>query len=140
MKKERNDIKVYVVFIGSLFLLGFVLFFDYLSVEVQTIETSFLVGDRPGFDLNKTALTFGQVVVGKGASRGVTFTNNYDFAIKIEILAKGEIFKFLSVSENDFILLPNESKELMFQVFPSGNLDKQVYSGVVISKIRRVLI
>jgi len=120
-------------------LLGYFLVDNLMTIEKQDIYTSFAAGDHLGFDLNKTALTFGMVVPGGSGSRSMNFSNDHDMRAKVVIRAKGEIADYLIVSENDFILEPGEEKEVGFVVYPPKNISFGLYEGQVDIVLRRIL-
>ncbi|MFA7707765.1 MAG: hypothetical protein WCX73_02340 [Candidatus Pacearchaeota archaeon] len=130
-KNKNTYIKKIVIICAILIiiLVGYFYFKNTSVIETQKIYTEAILGERPGFDLNSTALTFGKVVLGNSASREVFITNDFDKDVIIEISSKGEISDFLIVSDNEFILAPNEKKTISFSVlFPKGSEMKK-YTG-----------
>lgn len=138
MVKNKLDVKAIIFVLLAIIFLIVAFFLSYRVLNIETIPTSFSVGERPGFDLNLTALTFGQVVPGNGASRDITIDNSFDKPVKIEINSKGEISKYLIVSENDFVLQPGEVKEVSFSIFVPEEINWDTYSGEVKIKSLRV--
>ena len=86
------------------------------QTEKTIIKTSFLVGNKSGFDLNPNELTFGQTTPNNRLSRAITITNNFDKPKKFRIKVSGEIKEYIIVSENNFPLNPNESKNVTFSI------------------------
>lgn len=105
--------------------------------EVLAIVT---VTDDVGLAVNGTALVFGHVFPGGSASKTIEVTNNYNGMSRVKIYSKGNIKDFLIVSDNNFILAPNETKSVKFRIkipkeTPYGN-----YSGKVIFEIRNAVV
>jgi len=142
---QRKKIKNKKYFVNWLIFIFLILIFIYLVyIQINNIfildnikiYTEAILGDKPGFDLNKTALTFGRVVPGNSASRGISIKNNFDKKIMVSITSEGEISDFLSVSENEFILIPNEERNISFSVlFPKGSEMKK-YKGWIEIKLK----
>jgi len=106
------------------------------KTEKTIIKTSFLVGNKSGFDLNPNELTFGLTTPNNSLSRAITITNDFDKPKKINIRASGEITKYIIVSKNNFILNPNESKNVTFTVYSTNLEEPKKYEGeiTIISK------
>ena len=102
------------------------------QTEKTIIEASFLMGNTSGFDLNPNELTFGQITQNSSASRAITITNSFNKQKEIHIRASGEIKEYIIVSENNFILNPNESKNITFSIYPTNTTQQQKYSGQII--------
>ena len=106
------------------------------GTEKTTLKTSFLLGNKSGFDLNPNELTFGRITQNGSASRDITITNNHDKKRQISIQSSGEIKKYIIVSENNFYLNPKQSKNITFSVYASNTTEFRKYSGqiIIISK------
>jgi len=98
----------------------------------QTISTRFIVGENMGFDLGPGNINFGQIIPGTGASRNLTITNTFNTPILTSIEASGEISDYMIVSDNNFILQPEESKTIAFRVSIPEGLELREYPGEVI--------
>lgn len=98
----------------------------------QTIPTRFIAGENMGFDLGPGNLNFGKIIPGQSASRNITITNTYTHQTLTTIKSSGEISEHIIISENNFILQPNESKEIMFSCYPEKGIDLIEYQGKII--------
>ena len=135
MKKKNKLIIASVLFITILFLCIFLFsnLIDYLSVlEKQEIYAKVEVSDHYGFDINGSALVFGMLIPGTSASKEISIENNHDQIVKIEIYATGEIKDFIRVSENNFVLIPREFKEINFDVYIPKGAEHRIYDGKVV--------
>lgn len=100
-------------------------------VEKNSIFVSANLTDKVGFDVNSTALTFGNVVVETYASRKITLDNNLDSDVLVTINSRGDISEYLSASENELVLISGEEKMIEFYVyFPEGSKYGN-YEGVI---------
>ncbi len=131
----EKEIKYLIVFF-TLALIASLIIYNNPQTEKTIIKTSFLVGDKPGFDLNPNELTFGRIIPNSSASRAITVTNSLDKPKKISIKSSGEIKNYIIASENNFILNPNESKNITFTVYSTNLTEFKKYSGeiTIISK------
>jgi len=133
--KKINRVSLnYVLLVFLILIIMFLIFNLYNSfriLEKKEILASFFISEHIGFDLNNSALTFGLVQLGHSSSREVFVENNYDIPVLVTIKSNGDISDFLIVSDNDFILKPNEKKQISFSVFPSKDTEVKEYKGVV---------
>lgn len=100
-------------------------------VSKETIPTKFIAGENPGFDLTPGQLNFGKITPGSSATRKVNITNNFDSPTITKIKSSGAASDYIIVSENNFILGPNESKEITFSCFPDPDLEFKEYTGKI---------
>ena len=125
------------IIILAILIASFLPILNYNSQTEKTIiKTSFLVGNKSGFDLNPNELTFGQIPPDNSASRSLTITNDLDKKRKISIEVSGKIKKYIIASENNFILNPHESKNVTLTVYSTNLEEPKKYSGeiIIISK------
>lgn len=127
--KRKNEKRYYLLgFI--IILLLFALYNKPLNKEV--IPSKFIVTKNMGFDLTPGKLNFGEISPGNGASREIAINNKFDKQIKIKIKSSGEISDSLTVSENNFILKPKESKNITFSVYIKNSTKFGEYKGNII--------
>jgi hypothetical protein len=102
-------------------------------IEKKDIYAKFIIGKTIGIDVNGTALTFGMLPnYGLTSTRSININNNYSHDVLIQIMIDGNISEYLIVSENDFILKPNEKKKIDFIVTSCANCPEGTYDGIVI--------
>jgi Abnormal spindle-like microcephaly-assoc'd, ASPM-SPD-2-Hydin len=97
----------------------------------QTIPTRFIAGEKMGFDLGPGNLNFGQIIPGYSASREITITNTFDSPTITKIKSSGAISEYIIVSQNNFILQPNESRNITFSLFPPEGIELKEYPGQI---------
>jgi len=112
----------------------------YLSqtTENRYYDSSFFVGDSLGFDLNKSALTFGMITPGGATSSRGILLNNTEYDRKVEVYVEGNISKYLYVDKQNFILEKNENKNLPFFVKVPEGTEFGEYNGNVKLKITKL--
>jgi hypothetical protein len=133
MKEKRNKIIAIIIIFSLTISIGFI--FNNPPIEKKTIPASFIYSNKTGFEGNKTALTFGALTKNQAAERSIKIDNNYNFPVRIKIESAGEIEDYIIVSENDFTIKPNESKDIKFSVVTNSNLKEyRRYPGEVIIK------
>lgn len=131
LKERKNKIIAIILSIIILFLV--INLISSLSIlEKRQIYASIIVSDHYGFDLNGTALTFGMTMPGGSSHRDLIIKNEYNKDVYVESYVKGEIRDFISISDNNFVLKPNETKELSFVVLIPKGTEYGNYTGFVI--------
>ena len=120
------------IFIISAFILvsSFVLF-SYFSrpIDSWSVYTSFeSTDDTGGFDLNKTALTFGKIPRGSSSTRAIYFDNNYNFSTRVSVNVNGSISPYISYPK-ETIVEPHERSKIYFIVDVPFDFENGSYDG-----------
>ena len=97
----------------------------------QTIPTRFIAGENMGFDLGPGNLNFGKIIPGQSVSREITITNDFNKPTITKIESSGEVSSCIIVSENNFILEPEESKNITFSCSPTIGIELKEYTGQI---------
>ena len=97
-------------------------------------DTKLIVDDRVGFDVSPDAITFGMIPQGNSASRAINIISS-DYEQKVQILVRGNISKFLTISENIVFVKANEDKKINFDVYIPTDTKFGEYSGEIKIKI-----
>jgi hypothetical protein len=93
--------KIYLFFLAFAFLSLIVSIYVYYNLtpllESHTLYSSVYVNEEAslGFDLNDSALTFGNISVYGTSLRKVTLNNPYTFPVYVNVKVKGSISKVL---------------------------------------------
>lgn len=123
---------VLVVQIASLFFGG-----EQKPIYTETFFASVEVGSYTGFDVNRTALTFGMVTPGSSSLRALNFENEYGFPVLIDIAGEGDIASFLSFKK--VVVEIGGKKRISIGVYAPQNCPYGVYSGNVSVRVFRHL-
>jgi hypothetical protein len=127
--KKRNEILILIFSIAI--IIAFLLFLT-SPLEKQSIPTRFIVGENMGFDLGPGNINFGLIVPGAKTTRNLAIQNNYEFPTITKIKTSGPVSICVIVSENNFVLQPNEIKELTFSCIVPEGLELGEYPGKII--------
>jgi len=129
---EKKSNFIIILFILGVFVFLFSIYFrNSLILETIEIYANLNISKTTGFDLNDTALTFGNLVPGSSSSRSFVIENNYGFPIKIRINSKGDISRFLSF-EKIHRIEQNKSKKIIIGVIVSEGEIYKSYSGELV--------
>ena len=136
MKKR----KILLIIILSLILVTYLLIniFSPKLLQKEILYSEVIVSDYIGINVNNTDLIFGTIIPGGSSSKKLSIANEYNKKVKIKLYSKGDINKVISISENNFILLKNEKKEITFHINLPPQTEKTTYTGEVIIKIYKV--
>jgi len=135
--RKNNFIIVLILSITLLFIL-FILADEIRTIGRKEVQVSFKVANNPGFDLNDSALTFGSIPPGQSATRSLFITNEFERKVKVVIKIKGEIEKYLYVSENNFFLEPKEGRKVNFTVILPDNIPLGERTGIIEVRFNKI--
>lgn len=100
----------------------------YKVKKVSAYDMKMRVGGYVGFNLDKEELNFGTVLPGGGSKREIIVTT--DSPTRLLIFLEGDLAKWTSVSENDFVF--NGTKSLTFMANAPKNASFGDYKGKAI--------
>ena len=126
MKKIALSVFCLSVFLLFISLTGYFLRSELL--QSQTFYTNVNVTDTLGFDVNRTALTFGNIIRGGSSTRNIKIDNYYDFPVVVHVSADGNMKELLNFEE-ELYLEQGETKSVPFSVYVDDNASEGVYSG-----------
>ena len=86
----------------SIWMLIYNLFF---LKDVMTFNMYFETADKMAFKTDTDALYFGKAYPGSGTIRMINITNDYNYPVYVSIKIEGDIAKFVTVSDNNFVFL-----------------------------------
>jgi uncharacterized membrane protein len=129
---KKRDVIMILIIILLLSVTSTVLYYSFYVIEdVRDIPMNITVADFYGFDLNKGMLTMGVSQPGASAKRMVRLENTAGFPLKVQLKTYGELAKWTSFSENDFILEEGEYKQIDVSVIVPGEAEYGDYTGSV---------
>ena len=99
-------------------------------IDTKIYYTSVNVTEIIGFDLNGTALIFGNVFSGGALNRNLIITNEFDFPIILKIEINGTISPLL-ISESGIRIENNKTKKISFSARVPDNYSNGFYDGYV---------
>jgi uncharacterized protein YpmB len=131
MEKIKKE-KVIIILILIVIISSIVTYFIYTSFkpyEIKTTDMYLTVGNYTGFDVNTSALVFGTVKPSSYVKRKINITNTDQIPRTILIRKKGELAEWTSISEKEFILEGNESKEIDIKIDVPYDAEHGKYTG-----------
>jgi hypothetical protein len=140
MRDKMKNIGIIFIILIFIFALSFFLYLNMKSFDIidkKVIYAEVVLGDKYGFEINGSALKFGMIDNTASSTKTINLSNNYNENVKIEIYSKGKIKRFITVSENDFILEKNQVKTISFAVSFPENSEYGKYDGEVVVLIKR---
>ncbi len=151
MQKENNSKKVkfkkkiivlfliIIIIVVGIFLYSNII--DFFSLfEQKELYAEVRVSSGYGLAVNGSALIFGMMPPGSGGEKIVYLNNIYNKQAKVKIYSQGSISDFLNVSDNNFVLNPNEGKNLTFTVKIPKDAPFGTYDGKVTFVIRNSIV
>jgi len=137
MQKRKNSLLILLIVILCFVL---VLNIFYLTktrdiVGVRKIDASVIVANKIGFDLNSTALTFGEVTRGGSALRKISIENNYDFPIEVLIYGVDGMERFVVPVRENISISEKKEIDIIAKIPDDAQFGK--YEGKIIVRITR---
>ena len=124
--------KLIIFFIAIVVMVVAFLLINIMKIEKTVVPVRFGLSEKTGFDLNPQELSFGNIQINQSATRDILVSNNFKRKVKITVESRGEISENIIVSENNFYLNPEESKNITFTVYTKGLTEFREYLGEVI--------
>lgn len=128
MRKVQEYHKVISIVI--IILMVMVLFYFLNPVlDRKILPARFIYSDHPGLGNVEGELLFGMLPENQTGTRGLNISNDFEHPVIISIKSSGNISNNLIVSENNFLLAPNETKHIIFTVHTFNLTQHGEYSG-----------
>lgn len=106
------------------------LFYTFFTIrEVQELGMKVQVGEIVGFDVNTSLISFGIVPRNGFCERPVAVDNRRGRPLMVHIQKTGKMADWVHTSENNFILYPNETREIKFTISPPSDAEYGLYTG-----------
>ncbi len=137
MEKRKNNL-IFLLIALVLVVLAFNLYLFFTIPEIleeKEIDSSIIVSDSIGIDLNTTALTFGQALRGGSSTRTINIKNDYNFPVSVFIKGLGDMEKLIMPLKEE--LDANETKEIKVQAFVPLDYEFKEYKGKMRTVIRK---
>jgi len=117
-----------------------ILFYSfYIIADVRELNMTLIVGDHAGLDVDTEKLAFGMIMPASSSStRYVFLSNKKDYPLKVYINFYGNFTDWISVSDNYFVLQPNEEKKLSFTASAPRDAAYGNYTGTARFVFKRI--
>lgn len=137
MKKNKFILLVIIIILAGIGLTN--LFYSfYIVKEVRIVDMDFSVGEKVGINIDTDALHFGTNFPKGSSMRNMIISHEHDCPLKVSIKLYGDFASWMSVSDNDFILDPGESRKISFSVSVPEDAPFGDYSGFAKIIFKRV--
>jgi len=138
MKLSKFILIIAVVFFV---LIGATSFFYYYlhRPEIITVSMDLTVEDTNiiGMNADADALHFGTVPRRGTSTRRMDIVNNQNYPLFVNISIEGDFTDWINVSDNNFILQPEESSRIIFKTKVPEDAPFRIYNGTVYITLRR---
>ncbi len=115
------------------FSLTLLFYMFYVIEDIQQLDMKINIekGSIIGFDTNKSVISFGTLSPGGSSQRPVILKNIRAIPVRVYTKKSGKMAEWVYISENNFILGPNEEKTLNFTAILPQNAEPGSYKGKV---------
>lgn len=122
-----------MILIGAaLITVVFTLFFSPFSLfEARDIPMDITVSNYTGFNVDNDSIHFGTLMRGSSGSRNITITNNRSSSCSITTHLLGDLSKWVSVSEREFIVDSHKSAVITVRVSVPYTAEFGNYTGTL---------
>lgn len=104
-------------------------------LEREVYYASLYVADYGGFDVNRTAFTFGAIPPGSSGERKLNVKNSYDFPIVAYIIPEDEIEQFVQPLQE--VIPANQERNISIVANVPNGYEKKKYEGEIIVELRK---
>jgi hypothetical protein len=104
-------------------------YFQDSVIEKRVYYSRVKVSQNYGFDINGSAMIFGEVIPGGSAKRGFLVNNTDDNSVLVRVIPKGDIAKF--VSYNETRVCANRSELIGVKAIVPMGMDYGTYEGEI---------
>jgi len=137
--KLRYFLILLIIIIPIFAILTFILYQNYVIVEVQTIESHIIIMNGYGFNIDNSKLYLGGVPPGGIAFRNFTVNNTGTEGRNIEIKEFGELKDWSRIYPSNFYLGPGESQPVKYYVQTPGRVSFGNHTGRINIYFKRPL-
>ncbi len=135
-KRKRSTTLYHLLFVSLLLVLCIGFGIGMLHQPAQSHQERFdmviVVGDNPEPNLVTGAMSLGNIHSGESSIQWVEVVNPYKKQKEVNIHINGILKQWTDISDNDFILKPNERKEVFFNITAPKGTETGSYISLVI--------
>ncbi len=133
-------ILILIVAFFSIVLLTYSFYYMVIIDDIYSIPINVKVSDYTGFNVERTSLNFGTLMPGSSGSRTMSIHNTKDYPIKVIIKNKGPLADYIYVSDNLFILKPEQIIDINYTLYVPRNTSQGNYTPESIITLKRFFI
>ena len=136
MKKNKALLVLLIVLFVTISIISIVHFY-YTTLGVKDYPIIVKVGQKIGIDVGTDMIRFGGIQPGGGSKRIFHIHNKNPIDVRIKLLAFGQLKKYISYSDNNFIMKPNETKTVDVSLGVPKDMPYGNYTGTLRVIIKR---
>jgi len=137
---KKNHIFILLLVIALISITATILFYSfYIIADVREFNMGLIVGNRTGFDVDTEKLSFGMIMPTSSSTRYIVLSNKKDYPLNVYVNFYGNFAEWVSVSENYFVLKPDEEKKLSFTASAPRDAAYGNYTGKARFVFKRVI-
>jgi len=132
-RKTKNNLVVLVIVL--LILIIIILFLSLYNksneiLEKKEVPVHLEISNITGLKVENETLDFGRIIRGSSAHKLLTFENNYEFPISVDVSVEGNVSKYL-IYEPFFRLESGEKKQEGIETIVFGDDPLGNYTGIM---------
>jgi len=138
MKLSKIILILLIVFFVLIGATSFIYYYTH-KAEIISISMDLIVEDSNiiGMNADADALHFGTVPKGGGSVRKLDITNKKNYPLSVNISIEGDFADWISISDNNFILQPEESLRVEFETKVPEDAPFRTYNSTAYVTLRR---
>ena len=110
-------------------LLTLIFYNDFVIEKIVYYNMTLRVDDHFGLAVDNESLNFARVPPGQSAEKSILFANPSSHNVRILIILHGALSDWIKVSDYNFVLIPNDRKNVTFEIFAPLNASFGNYTG-----------
>ncbi len=107
----------------------FVFYSYYVVYDIKEMDMHLKVSDRYGINADTDKIYFGRLPPLGVSEREIHLHHKYSKPLKVSIISMNSLSAWVTVSENNFILPPNQNKTVKLSVSPPAYTEFGDYEG-----------
>ena len=127
---KKNKMLTIVLITTLLVMITILSLYIGLSRDYQELNFDFKIGNNLGFNLDSDAIHFGTMFQGDEAKRNIVIKNDNCVKCLVNLKIKGNS-EWISVSDNNFVLKKDETKEIEVKLNPPNDAELKEYFGTL---------
>lgn len=116
---------------------SFIIYQETRVLGTKTLEVTYEIGDKTGFDLNDSVLSFGRLVEGSKSTRQLNLTNTFDKRAKVNFYPSDSINEVIFFNRSGYYLESGESMSISFTLAPKRGTPIGNYTGYLTVKMTK---
>lgn len=141
MKKNLRFFVLAIIVFGMTSAATTLFYNIYIIDEVILVPNQVKIDDKMGLNVDTDKLYFGKLIPGNTGQRDIFLNNTKEYSLQVSVLKEGETAEWISLSKNNFIVLPGARTNVTVYASPPKNPPpaKRAYEGHLKVVMKRVL-